>query len=97
MSVPTLDVAGSVRGTRGRFAGVRCCAQDQDLREQVTAFFNQHNPEKLDKLDGILFRYRGRGAQLMADLADKYKVGCCPPAMPASTDGGWWLYTMVAV
>jgi hypothetical protein len=39
---------------------------------QVTAFLKQHNPSKVGSIDKILFVYKGRQDELMADLVDKY-------------------------
>ena len=42
------------------------------VREKVTAFYRRNSPDKLETIDGILFRYLGREEQLLADLEAKY-------------------------
>jgi hypothetical protein len=50
-------------------------ATETDLVQQVTEFYTKHNPAKLEKLQGILFRYKGREAELLRDLKEKYGDG----------------------
>jgi hypothetical protein len=42
------------------------------IEKQVRDFYMLHNPDKLERLGTILFRYKGREAQLLADLHSKY-------------------------
>ena len=46
-----------------------CSAIEKEVRE----FYTKNNPKMLDKLDGVLFRYKGREEMLLSDLKEKYK------------------------
>ncbi|CAM9530610.1 unnamed protein product [Laminaria digitata] len=41
-------------------------------RARLEAFYREHNPEKLDGIDGILTKYLGREGELFAKLEKKY-------------------------
>ena len=43
------------------------------VKAKVRAMYEKYNPEKLEKLDTIMFRYKGRESDLLRDLEDKYK------------------------
>ncbi len=44
------------------------------IEDHVRQFYQLHAPAKLEQLDKILFRYKGRERRLLADLRRKY--GC---------------------
>lgn len=43
------------------------------VEAEVRAMYEKYNPEKLEKIDTIMFRYKGRETDLLKDLKDKYK------------------------
>jgi hypothetical protein len=49
------------------------------VAEEVRAFWAIVNPHKLDKIGGILFRYKGREQALLSDLRAKYGDNPEPP------------------
>ena len=58
-------------GTRASPANGRG-GQNSAVFEEVKEFYATHNPEKLEQLPGIMFRYKGRESELLADLHEKY-------------------------
>lgn len=45
---------------------------ENDVRARLEAFYKEHNPEKMDGIDGILTKYAGREEVLFARLEKKY-------------------------
>ena len=43
-----------------------------DIRAKVNEFYKIHNPAKIDQLDSIFFKYKGRGQELLKDLEARY-------------------------
>ena len=55
----------------------RALAQELDeampgVRQKMEAIYKEHNPEKLGQVNSILFKYKGREEQLLADLEERY-------------------------
>ncbi|ESL10470.1 hypothetical protein TRSC58_01797 [Trypanosoma rangeli SC58] len=44
------------------------------VRRHLVRFYEEHNPEKLNSIETILFAYRGHWDELFVELADKYKL-----------------------
>lgn len=70
--------------------GVRSSGETGDskrsaARARLEAFYREHNPEKLDSIDGILVKYVGREEDLFAKLEKKYGAGS---SLRAATSGG---------
>ena len=47
-------------------------------KELLTAFYREKNPSKVDEVDKLLAKYKGREEKLFINLANKYKMN---PAM----------------
>eukprot|EP01043_Picozoa_sp_COSAG02_P045867 COSAG02_NODE_4237_length_5599_cov_6.352000_2_plen_263_part_00 len=58
------------------------------VEAEVRAVYEKYNPEKLGKIDTIMFRYKGREADLLKDLKDKYKDAPLASEKPETTAGG---------
>lgn len=46
----------------------------QDIREAITAMYEQHNPAKLASIEAFLARYAGREALLYRRVCHRYGV-----------------------
>ncbi len=57
------------------------------VEAEVRAMYEKYNPEKLEKIDTIMFRYKGREADLLKDLKDKYKDAPLASEKPETADG----------
>jgi ribosomal protein S18 acetylase RimI-like enzyme len=55
-----------------------------DHRQRLATFFQQHNPDKLGTVDGILAKYAGRETQLFINLATKYNAAVPPLGLSSS-------------
>ncbi|KAJ9454366.1 hypothetical protein DIPPA_14210 [Diplonema papillatum] len=66
--------------------GSRIAADDlkQDFRSRVVAFYKQHAPAGLEKVDLLLENYNGREEELMRALHTKYDVPYNAPEDPSS-------------
>eukprot|EP00796_Vickermania_ingenoplastis_P012976 gene12976-8828_t len=53
-------------------------------REQLTALFQQYDPSKVDRVDGLLTKYAGKEEDLLKVLSSKYASGRAP-ASPAGS------------
>lgn len=57
----------------------------QDHKKFLIKYYEKHNPEKVDAVDEILERYKGRLDELDDNLADKYGHGFIPVNKKIST------------
>lgn len=55
--------------------GGAVATDEADVEAQVRAIYAKHNPDKLSKIPGILFRYQGHEQQLLQDLQELYADG----------------------
>lgn len=46
----------------------------EELREEVTEFYRQHNPTKLSSVSDILDKYEGREEELLRKLYKQYNI-----------------------
>jgi hypothetical protein len=44
------------------------------VRRQLESLYAKHNPEKLQDVDHLLFKYRGREAELLQAVQRKYEL-----------------------
>lgn len=56
-------------------------AATADVRSQVVEIYRIHNPQKLGDVDGLLAKYQGREAELVAKLKKKYNNGTGAPSL----------------
>merc|ERR1712151_538881 len=54
--------------------------QVKKFRELICEVYKEHNPAKLDDVDNLLTKYRGREELVYRGICDKYKV---EPKLPA--------------
>mmetsp|Transcript_79397 Transcript_79397/g.200597 ORF Transcript_79397/g.200597 Transcript_79397/m.200597 type:complete len:501 (-) Transcript_79397:7-1509(-) len=54
----------------------------------IESMYQRYNPEKLQELDRILEKYRGREEELYHALREKYEKDAPPPGMPLPPWGG---------
>ena len=57
-------------------------AKELTVAEEITALYKQHNPEKLDKVPGLLEKYKGAEAKLLRTIQEKYGVEVTEPPPP---------------
>merc|ERR1712187_271148 len=53
------------------------------FKELITEIYKEHNPEKLDGIDALLAKYRGREELVYKGICTKYKV---EPKLPSKED-----------
>ena len=51
-----------------------------DYRSRLVAFYEKHNPSKVDTVDATLEKYRGKEEELFQKLKDKYEGQFPPPS-----------------
>ena len=55
------------------------------LKQQVTEFFQKHNPAKIDDIDTIIAAYAGKEQTLLPDLHSSYSVSATPAPADSTT------------
>lgn len=63
--------------------------QVQKIRELIVEVYKEHNPSKLNDVEGLLAKYKGREEQVYRSICEKYSVEPkLPKAQPAEAEGG---------
>ena len=88
-SASAAETSGRNRVVPAAEAAVSSAGNAQDTstgaRARLEAFYREHNPEKLDGIDGILTKYLGREGELFAKLEKKYGL---TSSLRSATAGG---------
>lgn len=88
--IPPSPMAVSTPSAVGKVAAVLRSTEDNaeaarsTARARLEAFYQEHNPEKLHSVSGILAKYEGREEALFAKLEKKYGAG----SLRATASGG---------
>ena len=48
--------------------------QLEEIEAQIEALYKEHNPDKVDKIPGLLEKYKGSETKLLKTIQEKYGV-----------------------